>query len=687
MTESVQFNVLVKDLGSSPLARFAANARKSVNKVQKLQRGLDSSVTRTAKNFNKLNTQVNRVGKTSGIRNLNKDLKTTSGMLDRITNKVNKIKMSASRGGGAGGSRSGGGMLGLGGLKTMFGAYLGFEGAKALISSGAELQSTKAQFGSLLQDDGKGERMVKTINKLANVTPYFNSALLKSGQTMLAFGIAENKILPNLRTLGDIAGGNAERFRALSLAYSQTQAAGKLMGQDLNQMVQSGFNPLLEMSKMTGKSMGTLKEEMAEGAISADMVAKAFEHATSKGGRFYKNMEKQSKTLAGRWSTLIGTLQNKFAVFMESNANTPLKRLVELGIEITNKWGTVSRAFGRLYDAVTPAFTSLGNLVSVIFNFNQGGSVAQKIVNGLAMAVNLITPVIRLASGWISTFLTFIKNNWSWLKYLAGGIIAVVAAVKAWRIAQIALNIALSANPIGAVIAAIGALVGGIVWAWQNFGMFRGVILGVWEVMKSFASGIGDLFTSPWKTIKSVFNKITSFVGKQIQPLFEMIQAIKAGEWMQAAKAGGKLLFNLSPIGTITNVVSEVANSDSFKKGFEKGMSKDSKISMPKFLTEGISMPGNKLAKDYAGIVNAGGGGGYDSTAIKNEMQKAGQAQTIGYKGSGSGSGGGGLNVTIDALMRDTTVNISGETDYKDFEKRMSESLVKVVRDVEISYS
>ena len=81
--------------------------------------------------------------------------------------------------------------------------------------------------------------------------------------------------MPTLKQIGDISMGNAERFNSLALAFAQMSATGRLMGQELLQMVNAGFNPLKTMSETTGKSMETLKDEMSKGAISADMVAKA----------------------------------------------------------------------------------------------------------------------------------------------------------------------------------------------------------------------------------------------------------------------------------------------------------------------------------------------------------------------------------------------------------------------------
>jgi tape measure domain-containing protein len=90
----------------------------------------------------------------------------------------------------------------------------------------------------------------------------------------------------------------------MTLAFAQCSSAGRLMGQDLLQMINAGFNPLQEISKKTGKSMAVLKKEMEDGSISVGMVKQAFIDATSEGGRFYQMTDKQANTLNGKWSTM-----------------------------------------------------------------------------------------------------------------------------------------------------------------------------------------------------------------------------------------------------------------------------------------------------------------------------------------------------------------------------------------------
>ena len=71
--------------------------------------------------------------------------------------------------------------------------------------------------------------------------------------------------------------------------------------------------------------------------------------------------------------------------------------------------------------------------------------------------------------------------------------------------AQWALNVAMNANPMGLVIAGIAALVGGIIWAWNNFEGFRKTVMSVWEVIKAFGITIYEVFGGIARIFKGIF--------------------------------------------------------------------------------------------------------------------------------------------------------------------------------------
>lgn len=180
-----------------------------------------------------------------------------------------------------------------------------------IINVRAEIEKLQVSFKTLAGEEAGGQ-LFADIKQFATSTPLLLNDLASAAQTMLGFGIATDKILPNLKAIGDISMGDSQRLQSLALSFSQMTATGKLMGQDLLQMINAGFNPLAEISRKTGKSIGDLKDEMEKGAISADMVREAFISATSEGGKFNGMLEAQSKTISGAYSNLQGAIDDAF---------------------------------------------------------------------------------------------------------------------------------------------------------------------------------------------------------------------------------------------------------------------------------------------------------------------------------------------------------------------------------------
>lgn len=176
----------------------------------------------------------------------------------------------------------------------------------SVVKMRGEIEALEISFETLIGNKDKAKEFFDEIKDFAVNTPLQMDTIAKGAQTMLGFNIEMEKVMPLLRQIGDISMGDAQKFNSLVLAFSQMSSTGKLMGQDLLQMINAGFNPLVEMSKTTGKSLSELKDEMSAGAISADMVAEAFAHAAGEGGAFNGMLEKQSKGLKGAISNLQG---------------------------------------------------------------------------------------------------------------------------------------------------------------------------------------------------------------------------------------------------------------------------------------------------------------------------------------------------------------------------------------------
>lgn len=194
-------------------------------------------------------------------------------------------------------------------VKQMGTVVLGGMGLKELasriISVRSEFESMETSLKVLLGGNQKRlNEIMGQIKEYALASPLNTKDMVGAVQMMTSFGIEAEKSIDFLKAIGDISMGDTGKFNSLALAFSQMSSAGKLMGQDLMQMVNAGFNPLEEIARKTGKSIGELKEEMSKGAISSKMVQDAFISATSAGGKFFGMSQEGAKTLNGQISML-----------------------------------------------------------------------------------------------------------------------------------------------------------------------------------------------------------------------------------------------------------------------------------------------------------------------------------------------------------------------------------------------
>lgn len=205
------------------------------------------------------------------------------------------------------------------------------------------MENYVTNFKTMLGGSGEAaETLVADLEDMAASTPFAMSDLADSTQTLLSFGQDSSTVLDTLQNLGDISMGDAGKLQSLTLAFAQASSSGKLMGQDLMQMINAGFNPLQSIIDRTGVSMGDLKDfmsngkasaelkkqmkaaqkevdamgesasdgakllaQMAEdGSISAETLGMIFEMETGPGGRYHNAMQAASETFSGMLSTL-----------------------------------------------------------------------------------------------------------------------------------------------------------------------------------------------------------------------------------------------------------------------------------------------------------------------------------------------------------------------------------------------
>lgn len=219
--------------------------------------------------------------------------------------------------------------------------------AKKTFELGVKQEQLNIAFTTFLGSAEKARKLLAELNKFALVTPFTPDQVNQAAKALLAFGVAGDKIIPTLKLLGDVSAGTGKDLAEMAIIFGQIKSTGRLMGQDLLQLINAGFNPLQVISEKTGKSMKLLKEEMEKGLISFDMVEKAFIDATSAGGLFFNLMEKQSQSVGGLLSTVSGNIDEILKNLFTATSG-PIKEFVNTLVHLSNAFLQLSKSQDQL---------------------------------------------------------------------------------------------------------------------------------------------------------------------------------------------------------------------------------------------------------------------------------------------------------------------------------------------------
>ena len=511
MSDIVKHTIDVTPIGLDKLSQVPAIVNKVSDAVSKVKPPLDplNKIVQILSNIEKILMAIGRVG----VESFNKldeiSIKTEKNFKDSAE-KADKLEKEITDIGTA--SKKAGADVKSGLLDNLAKFGLAFQGIKSAVQTvvgliapafqeGMSRETAAVNFATLLRDDKdtketaaqKGKQFAEDLRKSTAAALYGTSTINDAAKNMLSFGIDGAKTQTVLAQIGDIAAGDAQKFGSLSLAFAQISSAGKLQGQDLMQLINAGFNPLAEISKKTGKSIGELKEDMAKGAISAQMVEEALASATGEGGRFNGMLDDiKNNTMQGKMATFRGTIDDLKA------------KLFELALPIAEKILPI------LTDSLIPA-------VQKVFEY--------------------IAPVFDL-----------IADNLDTIGVFAGVVMSVVGAMRMWTAVQSVLNVLMSANPIGLIIVAVAALAAWIykvINAYNRWGAAvtwimgpLGIIINLVMTIKRYWDDIVNAFKS--EGIVAGFKRIGAclfdLVLYPLQQILGWVGEITGWEWAKNAQ-------------------------------------------------------------------------------------------------------------------------------------------------------
>lgn len=379
---------------------------------------------------------------------------------------------------------------------------------KSGLSYNRDMESYLTNFKVMLGDEQLAAEQLEEIRRMAASTPFTLSDLTEGTQTLLQFGIAADDTTNVLQMLGDISLGNADKMQTLVRAYGKMSSAQKVTLENVNMMIDAGFNPLNQICEATGESMADLYKRISDGKVGFEELQATVEAATSEGGQFYNGMLEASQTFNGRLSTL------------QDN---------------------VAALTGKLTDGL---FSALGDLIvkanELVVSITEDDQKLAKLKDTIGLVITVVTSVgvaFLTYKGYLTATSTATVVQTAATTALAAAHKAAEGGATGLAVAQAGLNAVLKANPIGLVVSVLAALAAALVTAYQTSETFRNIVDGAFQAVANIAkSAIGAAIG--W--LDKLSYKLNSFLGKDGYTGFSSYDDYKADKDAQAAAATSK---------------------------------------------------------------------------------------------------------------------------------------------------
>lgn len=325
---------------------------------------------------------------------------------------------------------------------------IGSQAVTTGVNYNAQVEQYQVALTNMLGSQEKASETLEQIKKDAARTPFDTANLVKANEYLISTGETAENSRKTILALGDAVsavGGGSDELGRMAQNLQQVKNAGKATAADIKQFAYAGIDVYGILADYTGKSTA----EVQKMTVTYDLLTAALQNAAEEGGRYYNSMSAQSETINGKLSTL------------KDNAT-------QLSGALT---ANLTTAFGNLVTKANELAVAMKD------GFDTGGFV------GMMNAASETEPKLSA----VASAAKFCAEHSEALKIALGTLAAAFITAKGSAMllstAQLAINAAMSANPIGIVIAALGGLAGALGTAYASNETFRN---GVNNLASSF---------------------------------------------------------------------------------------------------------------------------------------------------------------------------------------------------------
>lgn len=364
------------------------------------------------------------------------------------------------------------------------------------LSLGSTLEGNKLSFKALTGSAESARQVLTAVADFAADNPFQMLDVSNVAKKFVSMSIPAQDVAKHLNTIGKVSVASGASLEGIGHVFSQVAAQGKLMTQDMYQLVNQGVAIMPALSRVTGKSMEELRDDLSKGKVSFELMTKAMNNivpddmAKQLQLEMFNTIPRQMDRLKGSISTfateLVGinkktgdTLKNGLAYsYMEvlkalaNGLRDPklLKAISDLGIAFAPILQNVAKGIPKLFEGITKATTVLAQNSKLAVPLIAGFGLT---IGNLGASLPVVGPILQNFSGGV--------------KQLAGGFLSLAQA-----------------NPVLAGIIAIFTI--GFVNAYKNNEEFR---QSIGRLLSSLLS-LGVKLAQPLTNVVDIFGKLVA---------------------------------------------------------------------------------------------------------------------------------------------------------------------------------
>lgn len=400
---------------------------------------------------------------------------------------------------------------------SLIGVGSAMEGAFRGVKLAAEAEQTEASFTVLIGSVEEAQKTLGDLREFALSTPFEMPELLDSAKSMMAFGEEAENLIPTMRLLGEVSSGLGVPLKELSYLYGTLKAQGRAFTVDIRQFASRGIPIYLELAKALGlvdqnakrldkATYAKLDKMIESGKVDFEVVEKAFKNMTGPGGRFFGQLEAQSKTVIG----LFNQMKEEIDTALKMIGTSLIQGLDLKGVmrQVSELSQMVNQFLQNLSPETRRAILVAGGLVGVFIALSAAIAIAGVVFNvffgKLTLLAVVLTTLIGLTGAWAHS-VGGLAVAWKKVKR---------AAEEFWNFIKPALpalaaGLALVAPVIAVTVVPLAAAVLLLVEYWdrvkegvQEFWTeTRPVLRDTWELLKVVGTALRDTLVQGWEMV------------------------------------------------------------------------------------------------------------------------------------------------------------------------------------------